>query len=252
MIARKILCCMLLAALIPLLPISSSPAEAQQAQSIKETLDAWDVEIGATLDLNGKYIWRGQTLVDDPVLQPGASISAKGFTASFWGNYTLQEDREWTEYDYALDYTTALDVIHPSLEKVSASAGYIFYDFPNISADNSSQEVYASIGVDTLLSPSVAVYHDFDEGDGTYYEASVSHSVPLDKLSLNLGTTVGYNDGQWGYDSSFSAALFSASVTIPFTERVSLEPGVFYSLALDNQYDDEFYAGFSLAIQLWD
>jgi hypothetical protein len=106
--------------------------------------------------------------------------------------------------------------------------------------------------MDTLLSPSVVVYHDFDEGDGTYYEASASHSIPLDTLSLNLSGTVGYNDGQWGYDSSFSAALFGASVTIPFTERVSLEPGVFYSLALDSQYDDEIYAGASLAIQLWD
>jgi len=74
MTGEKNLLCVLLAVLAALLPVNSSLAEEQEAQSIKEKLDAWDIEIGATLDLNGKYIWRGQNLVDYPVLQPGASL----------------------------------------------------------------------------------------------------------------------------------------------------------------------------------
>jgi len=30
--------------------------------------------VGFSLDYNGKYVWRGQNLTDEPVLQPGASI----------------------------------------------------------------------------------------------------------------------------------------------------------------------------------
>jgi hypothetical protein len=211
----------------------------------------YGVTAGATVDFYTKYIWRGQNLVDDPVLQPSAYVSAVGFTASIWGNVTLDGEKEFTELDYTLDYTTSLGVIDDRLEKVSVSAGYIYYDFPNLSSSDDSQEIYAAVAVDTLLSPSFVVYYDYDEGDGTYYEASVSHSVPLDPVELNLCATVGYNDGQWGFDSSFSAAALGASLVIPLTEWVSIEPAIIYSVALDNQYDDEFYGGFSIDIHPW-
>jgi len=226
-------------------------AEEQTSQSLSEKIEGWGIEAGVATDVYGKYIWRGQTLVDDPVFQPGAYIAKDNFTASIWGNHTLTDDKEWTEVDYALDYTTSLEFIRPELEIASLSVGYIYYDFPNLPEGDDSQEIYAGIAVDTLLAPSFTVYHDYDEGDGTYYEAGVSHSVPLDNLSLNLSATVGYNDGQWAFDSSWSSALLGVSLTIPLTERVSLDPGVFYSVALDSQYEDEVYAGFSLGVQIW-
>jgi len=217
-----------------------------------EKMEEWEVHVGASADLYTKYIWRGQTLVDEPVFQPGAHVGIGDFTASIWGNYTLTDDKEWTELDYTLDYTRSLEFIDPRLEMIGVSLGYIYYDFPNLPASEDSQEIYAAIAVDTLLSPSFAVYYDYDQGEGTYYEISVAHSFPVDKLSLNLSAAVGYNDGQWDFDSSFSSATFGATLTIPLTEKISFEPGVFYSAALDNQYDDEFYGGFSLGIQLWD
>jgi len=143
------------------------------------------------------------------------------------------------------------------LERVGLSLGYIYYDFPNLSHDDESQEIYATVSVDMLLSPSLSVYHDFDEGDGTYYEVAASHTIPidgispLDNLALNLSGTVGYNDGQWDYYPSFSSATLGASLTVPLGENVTFEPGIFYSLALDNQYDDEFFGGFSVALQFW-
>jgi hypothetical protein len=227
-------------------------AEEQEARPEKPGVADWDIRVEAGADLYSKYIWRGQTLVDDLVVQPGASIGVEEFTASIWGNYTMTDDKEWTEIDYTLDYTTPLDFAGPSLEKVAFSLGYIYYDFPNISSGGQSQEVYAGFAVDVPLFPSLVVYHDYDEGDGTYYEASVSQSVAIDEISLNLSAAVGYNDGQWDYDSSFSSALLGMSIALPFGEKVSLEPGIFYSVALDSQYDDEFYGGFSLVVQLWD
>ncbi len=220
------------------------------ASSPVETVRTWDISVGAGVDFYTKYIWRGQNLVDEPVLQPSAYVGIENFTASVWGNYTLTDDKEWTELDYTLDYTTSLEFISPKLEKLSVSLGYIYYDFPNLPPNNDSQEVYAAIAADTLLSPSFAVYYDYDQGDGTYYELSVAHTLPIEPLSLNLSAAVGYNDGQWGFDSSFSNALLGASLTIPLGEKLSFEPGIFYSVALDNQYDDEFYGGFSISVEL--
>ena len=171
-------------------------------------------------------------------------------TASIWGNYTLSDQREWTELDYTLDYTICLEAIDPKLDIVSVSAGYIYYEFPNLSSDDDTQEIYAAISVDTLLAPSLTIYHDYDQGEGTYYELGASHSLPLDKLTLNLSATIGYNDDQWDLDSSFSSAALGATLTLPFTETISLEPGIYYSLAMDSQYDDEVYAGLSFAIDL--
>lgn len=224
---------------------------------MSQRMKEWNIEVGGTADVYSKYIWRGQNLVDDAVFQPGGYVTIENFTASIWGNYTLEHRREWTELDYTVDYTKSLGCLSPELEIVSLSVGYIYYDFPNLSSNNDSQEVYAGIAVDTLLSPSFTVNHDFDEGNGTYYEGVVSHSqsleaLSLDKLFLNLSAAVGYNDDQWDFDSSFSSATFGASLSIPIAEKISLEPGVFYSAALDSQYDDEFYGGASLSVLLWD
>lgn len=232
-------------------------AEAETAGSASadptplDKIGEWKVEVGASADFYSKYIWRGQTPVDDPVFQPSAYVGIENFTASIWGNYSF-DDGEWTELDYTLDYTTSLDMISPELEKVSVSGGYIYYDFPNLPAGDNSQEIYAGVAVDTLLSPSLTVYWDFDQGDGTYYEAAIAHSLPIGKTTLNLTATVGYNEGQWDFASSFSAALFGASLAVPLGDRVVVEPGVFYSLALDNQYDDEFYGGVSVSFLIWE
>jgi hypothetical protein len=229
-----------------------SEADGASAPSPIERAKTWEITAGAGMDVFSEYVWRGQVLDDGIVAQPSAYIGIENFTASIWGNYSFDAEDEWTELDYILDYTTCLDVISPKLEKVSASVGYIYYDFPHLPAGDDSQELYARAAVDTLLSPYVSVYWDFDQGDGTYYEAGVSHSHPLEKLSLNLCASVGYNDGQWDYDSSLSAALFGAGLAIPVGERVIIEPSLYYSLALDSQYDDELYGGVSVSFLIWE
>ena len=89
-----------------------------------------DVSIGASVDFFSKYIWRGQNLVDDWVLQPGANISYKGITASVWGNFDLTDENynksEFSEVDLALDYSGQV----PGVDILSYSLGVIYYDFP--------------------------------------------------------------------------------------------------------------------------
>ena len=57
------------------------------------TLKAGDkVSVGASADFFSKYVWRGQNLVDDWVLQPGASVGYKNLTASVWENLDLTDE----------------------------------------------------------------------------------------------------------------------------------------------------------------
>lgn len=66
------------------------------------------VEASVSLDLATSYIWRGQEL-GGVCVQPGASVSYKGFTLGLWGSTGLSsrddESRDTREFDINLTYT---------------------------------------------------------------------------------------------------------------------------------------------------
>lgn len=170
-------------------------------------------EIGfeATADFANKYIWRGQNLVDDWVLQPGAVVSYGGLSASFWGNLDMTDENgsngEFSEIDLTLDYSAQF----PGIDVLGYSVGMINYDFPvNGSADDTT-EVYAGLSLDVPASPSVTFYRDVDEtGDGLYISFGVGHSFenvfelsPDIPVGVDIGATLGwgnsaYNKFYWG------------------------------------------------------
>lgn len=205
-----------------------------------------EVDFNAGTDVYSKYIWRGQNLVDNWVAQPTVGASFKGVSVSFWCNYDI-DGGEWTEADLTLDYTAGLGAINESLEKLSVSIGYIYYTFPNLDHDDTSQEIYAGLGLDIILSPSLTVYYDWDTGDGAYIEGGISHTYELEYFDVTPSAVIGYNDGQWGYDSSFSNALLSLNVSKTLGEYFTIGATIAESIALDDQYDSEFYGGVNLS-----
>lgn len=170
-----------------------------------------DVSIEATADLFSKYIWRGQNLVDDWVLQPGASVSYKDLTASFWGNLDLTDENgyngEFSEIDLTLDYSGQF----PGIDIMGYSIGMINYDFPVKGGADDTTELYAGLSLDVPASPSVTFYRDVDEAeDGTYISVGVGHSFenvfelcPDTPVGVDIGATLGwgntaYNKFYWG------------------------------------------------------
>ena len=137
------------------------------------------VEGSLGVAFNSKYLWRGQNLVDGAVVQPEGSLSYGGFSGTVWANYDADDGEEWTELDYTLDYTTSLGILDSGLDLVALSVGYTYYTFPNLEGGDFSQEVYLAAALDAVLSPSLAVYYDFEEGDGMYYELGIGHSIGL-------------------------------------------------------------------------
>ena len=190
---------------------------------------------------NSKYVSRGVVLTDDPVFQPGSSVTYGYFKASIWGNMDLTDvndnENQFNEADYTIDYTRPLNAT------VNLSAGGIYYDFPNTDL-NGTAEVYTGIGLNTLLNPSLKAYFDVDESDGCYVSASVSHSEPIrEKLSLEIAASLGWGSAK-NNDFTFGvpqAGMTDLAVTVGFPislGKLTVKPAATYAQAIDTKLRD--------------
>jgi len=223
-----------------------------------------DVTFGVAADFFSKYVWRGQNVVDDWVMQPSASIGYKGFTGSIWANSDITgdvvDDWEINEVDYAIDYSNKI----PGQETFGFSAGFIYYDFPN-TAFEATTEFYAGLSAEVFLSPAVKWFYDFDEAEGSYIQLSVGHTMEkvaswgeTTSCDLVLGASVGYaTDGYDDYyfgvdDSALNDVTLSAGVPFSFGS-LTIKPSIAYSMMIDDDVrtatgkSDNFWGGVGLA-----
>lgn len=213
--------------------------------------------VDLSLDFNSKYVWRGQNLVDDWVVQPGASTAIGGFTFGFWGNADMTDENgeqwEFTEIDYSVDYSGAIT------DGIGYSVGYIYYEFPTAGGD--TYEFYGGLSFDTFLSPSVTWYYDADEVEGSYVALGLGHSIEFSEdspIGMDIGLNLGwgdsdYNLGYWDVDDSGFNDL-TLSVSFPIAMGTwTVSPTVNYVKLIDSDIsdaagdDDIVYAGISLA-----
>jgi len=225
-------------------------------------------EGSVSADVMSNYVWRGQKLSNSWVVQPSVGITYGVFGANIWANYDSDRPEatssdtghgEMTETDVTLTYTRSID-------KITLTAGYIYYA---LDGANDTQELFVSAGYDTLLSPTLTIYYDYDEGQGAFVVASVGHSFEVMKeTSLDLGASVSYNikNKVMGYDkngedfNNFYNGEISSSMSIPVWKAVSVTPKIAYSLPLssdakeaiksisDDGDKDIFYGGVNLAL----
>lgn len=197
--------------------------------------EAAETSGSASVDIMSNYVWRGFKLSDRTVLQPSVGVTYGGFGANLWANYDIDLN-EQNETDLSLNYGFTAD-------RFSFDAGYIYYALDGI---DDTQEVYISVGYDSLLSPALTVYYDFDEGDGAFIVASVGHSVDIrENIFLDLGASVSYNaDSEYsiGDYRDFHNGELSASVSIPITNALSVSPKIAYSFPLSDDAEDALEA----------
>lgn len=196
-----------------------------------------------------KYVWRGYELSKDSiVIQPSLTAAYKGFGFNLWGNLDTDQDEtifgvdgaNWNETDMTLSYDNSAGMI-------AYSAGYIYY---GLDGADDTQELYASVGLDTILAPTLTVYRDFDEFPGWYATLGVSHSFQItEAISLDLGGHVSYmvvddadtmadpNDPNSEY-SDFHDGQISVSASIPVTDYLTVSPELYYSFALGSDASD--------------
>lgn len=145
------------------------------------------------------YIWRGQQQTKNSlVIQPSMTLGYKGFSANLWGNLDTNPysttsatySSNWTETDLTLSYSKAFG-------PVTAGIGYIYYGLnaPNPGAPDplDSQEIFATLIGNVLLSPTLTVYKEIDHYHQWYFLLGISHAIEFNKtVGLKLAASASY------------------------------------------------------------
>lgn len=207
------------------------------------------------------YIWRGQELTRNSIVfQPSATISYKGFSFNTWGNldtkpYSAGTDNyagKYTETDLTLSYTKKLG-------KVLVGGGYIYYALgaPNsaVATPLDSQEIFATVGLDTVLSPTLTAYKEIDHYHQWYFLLGISHTFALhEKVGLKLAASASYlksqDEGTYAKYNSNSVATtekynnfhdgtLSVSIPVAITRSLTVSPMAAYVFPLcdDAKYE---------------
>ena len=193
-----------------------------------------------------KYIWRGQNISDESVFQSSISLSKRNFTGSVWGNLDLKNENDnagdFKELDFTVDYTAKV----PGVDWMSFSAGAIHYQFPSTDFSPTT-EIYGGLGLSVPFSPSIRIYRDVDEIDGSYIQFGIGQN--LKKVAsftetcycgFQLGAGVGYgsskyNQGYFGIDSDkFNDLTLSVGLPIYIGRQLTIQPNINYSCMLSD------------------
>ena len=213
---NKIITAVLLLLIIVVLPTISwaeveeqKPAAPEQKPAVQQsTPEQKPVEqtqaedkVTGEIDLSvlSAYIWRGQELSrDSVVVQPAVTVSYKGFSVNVWGNLDTKPysaananyGAKYTETDYTVSYSKKFGILQ-------VTPGYIYYalgaPFAGGTAPLDSQELFLTLGLDTILSPTVTVYKEIDHYHQWYFLFGVSQAFEFNKvISLKLAASASY------------------------------------------------------------
>ncbi|NNC37302.1 MAG: hypothetical protein EX271_03450 [Acidimicrobiales bacterium] len=192
-----------------------------------------DVSLSVSADYVSEYVFRGVSYARGAI-QPGLEVSTQGFTAGVWASLSTGDlaDAAGDEVDVYAGYSWDVS------DTVSADVGATVYHFPGSDGGlfdfggASTFEVYAGLGFDAALSPSLYGYYDFDLEAFTV-EGGISHSVPVaENTSLDLGLTAGLVTADGGGDYQYGTA--SASVGYGLSDAASVYVGANYSLSSED------------------
>lgn len=201
------------------------------------------------------YIWRGQELSkNSAVVQPSMTMGYKGFSTNIWGNLDtdpysttagVDNPSKWNETDLTLSYAKSFGILN-------AEGGYIYY---GLDGADDSEEVFLTLGLDTLLSPSLTAYRDVGTYPHWYFLLGVSHSFKVtEKVSLDLSASASYLKSKDSDDypeinnsgtstgnkfENFHDGVISASLPISVAKYITVTPVVSYTFPLSDDAGDE-------------
>ncbi|MBI5522252.1 MAG: sirohydrochlorin cobaltochelatase [Desulfarculus sp.] len=235
---------------------------AQAAAKPGETDKGWGVEL--TLPMYSKYLSRGALAIDDPVMQPGATLSGYGFTFNVWGNYNLTDKvgrkDKFTEVDLTGEYAFELG-------NFSIPVGVVHYLYPNMTQPNTT-EVYAGLSYKALITPSLKIFQDVGDVHGQLAAFTLGYNQevwrPRHKAVVNLAITAGLDWGSsdynkyrynWGVDGD---RLIDTSLVVglpcKLIDAVTITPSYTHVWLMDSAikeaagYDSKGFWGLNLTL----
>lgn len=196
-----------------------------------------------------QYIWRGYELSKDSlVIFPSLTVGYKGFDLNVWvdfdTHYKGTGTHELWETDWVLTYSNSWNILNFTF-------GWIFYDVdasgqPDpgrgdtpVMTGQDAQELFLTLGADVLLSPTLSVYREIQNGPAWYFKFDLSHSFELQNgWSVDLGAWVSYNDNETADYRSWHDGTVWAALNIPLNEYFTVTPTVNYTFPLSEGADD--------------
>ncbi len=234
----------------------STPVSASEQKPVEQTQEEEKVTGEVDLSVMSAYIWRGQELSrHSVVVQPAATLSYKGFSVNVWGNldtrpYSAADANygaKYTETDFTISYSKKFGI-------VQVGGGYIYYalgaPYAGGTAPLDSQELFVTLGLDTILQPTLTAYKEIDHYHQWYFLLGVSHVFEFNKVvSLKLAASASYllstDETTYAkYDSNalattdkynnFHDGTVSVSLPIAVYKTLSVTPTVSYVFPLCN------------------
>ena len=267
---KKMITAVLLLLIIAVLPVTilaeeqkpaapeQKPALTQAAPAVAPEQKPEEDKVTGEIDLSvlSAYIWRGyEQNRYSVVVQPAVTVSYKGFSANVWGNldtkpYSPADNKygaKYTETDFTISYSKKFGILQ-------VTPGYIYYalgaPYAGGTAPLDSQELFLTLGLDTILSPTLTVYKEIDHYHQWYFLLGVSHTFALhEKVGLKLAATASYllstDETTYAkYDSNalattdkynnFHDGTVSVSLPIAVYKTLSVTPTVSYVFPLCN------------------
>lgn len=222
-----------------------------------------------------QYIWRGYELSrNSAVVQPSITLGYKGFTANLWGNIDTQPyyagsqagksyAGSWNETDLTLSYSKTLGLFN-------VGAGYIYYSLKALNQDAPTradvQEFFGTVGLNSLLNPTLTVYGEVSHYRNVYALLSLTHTFSLHKkASLKLFGSASYLYGTYADKTLFAAGagyggypkfdadanatddkfngfhdgVLTVSLPVKATEKITVTPLITYVFPLTGAAGDE-------------
>jgi uncharacterized protein (TIGR02001 family) len=198
------------------------------------------LEVSTTVGFESRYVFRGIQYAENS-FQPEITLGYRNFYLGAWLNLPVGDDvfvgpfliTFSDELDLYFGYSAPLDDV------ISIDLGVTYYTYPDLMSgftdvfreDGSglgvnTLEPYVGLSLDTVLAPSLYVYHDFFF-DTTTIEGGVSHSFPLDNdgtFSFDLGGSAGYVfDDDAGGDYLYGVLSYEVSYAV--SENASISAG---------------------------
>jgi hypothetical protein len=222
-----------------------------------------DLYADFNLSVYSQYIWRGYELSKDSlVFFPQLTVGYKGFAVTTWVDLDTNY-HNWApgEREFKLQETDVIVSYSNSYApwKLNYTLGWILYDFQpshEVDAevpagavagdtvhtrisDTKTQELYLTLGLDTLLKPTFSVYQEIEAGQAWYFQLGASHSFNVYKdWSLDLAGYVSYMHDQSGpkdtHIGAFHDGNISAGLKIPINKYVWIKPNLQYSFPLSS------------------
>jgi len=251
---KKIMIVFLLVMILASLPLIAWAEE--ERKPIEQTQERDKITGEVAAGLFSAYIWRGQELTrHSVVIQPSVTAAYKGFAANVWGNLDTKPysaldvncSANFTETDVTLSYLHKFGILQ-------AGIGYIYYGLAGAVQGGAdlpdSQEVFVTLGFDTILAPTLTAYKEFDYYNQWYVTLGISHTFALhEKVGLKFAAQASYlrSEDEATYPEFDSGSLattdkfnnlhdgvVSVSLPIAVTGHLTISPVLTYVFPLSN------------------